>query len=297
MPEGSIDVRAPLGSELKPARPRVRVPRLPDQLDIKWGPIETLGRFVLRADQILRRHGIRASLSFDFEEFNVTNQRNRHNEWFGLLPLFLTKYCRLGEENAFWLKGVDEAGETVMAHAIRLYMWQSTTMKREVESLRIMYDIVPQNTAARGEATAPSANIISGRVGIMGALWLHPRYRGAQLASTISPLTRAVALARWYPDYCSSIVFKSGVEKGRAALYGWPAQNVEPAVRFWNLPGWQGPDLDCYLCYRTTSEIEDVVMETVGGMQLESLKSTAGREPMPRATVTTAAGMLTAGAD
>jgi hypothetical protein len=93
----------------------------------------------------------------------------------------------------------------------------------------------------------------------MGALWLHPHYRGHQLAAVVSPLTRAVGLARWYPRACCSIVFKAGFAKGRTRLYGWPDKNVEPSVRFFNLPGWEGPDLDCVLCYRWAEEVEAVI--------------------------------------
>lgn len=252
MPEGSISGSPRLGA---------RTPRLPDQLEIKFGPIEALGRYILRADRALRDHGIRVSICTDFGEFLETNRRKRGRDWFSPLPCFSPEYCTLDERNAFWLKGVNQAGDTVMSHAIRLYVWPNTTMKAEVESLRFLYDVVPDAPDARGEATAPMAAKMSGRVGLMGSLWLDPDYRGGKLAATISPLTRAVALARWLPDYCCSIVFQTGVDKGRAALYGWPAQNVERAVKFWNLPGFEGPPLDCSLCYRTTSEIEDVVFE------------------------------------
>lgn len=252
MPEGSI----PGSPRLTPRPAYVR--RLPDQLEIKFGPIEALGRYILRADRTLRDHGIRLSICTDFEEFLETNLRKRDRGWYGPLPCFLPKYSRLDERNAFWLKGVNDAGETVLSHAIRLYLWPRSSLKAEVESAHLMYDSVPEGV--RGEATAPSAAIMSGRVCMMGALWLDPDYRGSQLASTISPLTRAVALSRWYPDFCFSIVSKQGIDKGRAALYGWPPANVEHAIKFWNFPDYAGPQPHGYLCFATRQQIEDVVV-------------------------------------
>lgn len=260
MPEGSIAVTSRLAVHGGVAR----LPRLPDQLDIKFGPLEALGRYILRADRTLRDCGIKVSICTDFEEFIVTNRQKRHRDWYGPMPCFLTEYNRLDERNAFWLKGVNSAGETVMAHAIRLHVWPKSTLQAEVESLRVMYDVVPDAPEARGEATAPTAAKMSGRVCVMGALWLDPDYRGSKLAATVSPLTRAVALARWYPTYCCSFVFQTGVDKGRAALYGWPPQNVERAIIFSNLPGFNGPALDCSLCYRTTAQIEEVVLAGSG---------------------------------
>ncbi len=261
MPEGSIPVPHLVG-ETRPAH--VRVPRLPDQLEIKFGPIEALGRFILRADRILRDNGIKVSLCTDFDEFIETNRRKRDRDWFSPLPCYLPQHSKLNEKNAFWLKGVNAAGDTVMSHVIRLYVWPHTTLKEEVESLRVFYETMPDAPDARGEATAPTAAKISGRVGLMGALWLDPDYRGSKLAGVVSPLTRAVALARWSPDYCCSFVFKTGVAKGRAALYGWPAQNVEPSITFWNIPGFEGPPLDGCLCYRTTAEVEEAILAAVG---------------------------------
>jgi hypothetical protein len=258
MPEGSIAGSSPLGVRT------ARLPRLPDQLEIKFGPIEALGRYILRADRALRDAGIRVSICTDFGEFLETNRRKRSRDWFSPLPCFSPEYCTLDERNAFWLKGVNQAGDTVMSHAIRLYVWPNTTMKDEVESLRVLYDVIPDAPNARGEASAPMAAKMSGRVGLMGALWLDPDYRGGKLAGIISPLTRAVALARWRPDFCASFVFMTGVRKGRAALYGWPAQNVEPSIIFWNLPGYEGPPLEGCLCYRTTAEVEEVVLADAG---------------------------------
>jgi hypothetical protein len=256
MPEGAVDVLSHLSLISRAGS----LARLPDQLDIKFGPVEALGRFILRADRTLRDAGIRLSLCSDFDELLDTNQRKRDRGWYSLPPCFLAKYSTLNERNALWLKGVGRSGETVLSHAIRLYVWPRTTLKAEIESLRLLYDVMPYAPEARGEATAPTAAKMSGRVCMMGALWLDPDFRGGKLASTISPLTRAVALSQWYPDFCFSIVSDEGMQKGRTALYGWPAQNVERAIKFWNLPGYSGPAPHGGLCFLSRDEIEKIVI-------------------------------------
>lgn len=263
-------------TDLAPHRARpAPTPRLPDQVDIRFGDIPAIARFIMRADRALRDHDIRLSISTDFEEFLDANQRNRANDWFKPLPMFDVAHSTLGEANAFWLKGIDQEGATVLAHAIRLYVWPHSSMKEEVESLRMMYD-VPPPAPARGEMTAPSATKIRGRVGFMGALWLHPRFRGAQLAGTVSPLTRALGLARWYPDVLCSFVFKANVAKGRAKLFGWPDNQVEPSATFYDQPGWSGPPLDGCLCYATRAQVEAVIASSVGApMMIEKLPARA----------------------
>lgn len=245
------------------ARTRAPIDRLPDQLEIKFGPTEALGRFVLRADRTLRNHGIRLSLSTDFAELAALNARHLKN-WFALPPMFDPVFARLGADNAFWLKGVNDAGETVLSHAMRLYVWPHTTLKEEAESLRMLYDNVGLDLpGAYGEVVAPSAPTITGRVGYMGALWLHGDYRGQKLAGVVSPLTRAVGLARWYPTACFSFVSTSSVEKGRAALYGWSPDRVEPGINFFGLPGGHDQALEFSMCWMTAAEIEEVVLDTV----------------------------------
>jgi hypothetical protein len=260
MAQGAQGIEARIGRQAP-------IHRLPDQLEIKFGPIEQLGRFVLRADRKLRDHGIRLTLSSDFEELRELNAQHRKNDWFALPPMFDPVFAKIGPDNAFWLKGIDHAGETVLAHAMRLYVWRDSTLKEEAESLRMLYDVAIDTPGARGEVSAPIASLMTGRVGYMGALWLRSEFRGKKLASTISPLTRAIGLARWYPSMICSLVSTASVDNGRAALYGWPSENVEQSVKFFNLPGGHDKAFDFSVCFMSSEEIEAVVAETVAEQQ------------------------------
>lgn len=251
-------------------------PRLPDQADIRFGDIPAIARYIVRADRKLRDHGIRLSLCRDFDELAELNRRS--SDWFALPPMFDPEQSEINAADGFWLKGVDRRGETVLSHAMRRYVLDDS-LKAEVESLRFLYSTaaLARATEARGEATAPSAATLRGRLGYMGALWLRSEYRGHDLARIISPLTRALGLGLWYPTACVSFVSTATVAKGRAAHFGWPPHRLEQSIRFSGLPGGHETTLDFTLCYATAAEIETVIADTLAMTQV----SPAQAAPLP----------------
>ncbi len=241
----------------------IKIPRLPDQLTLDFGPIEPLARFILRADRLLRDSGIRLSLSTDFAELWEINARAKGKDWYTLPPMFDQTFNELGPKNGFWLKGVNHAGETVLSHAVRLYVWADTDLRRETESLRLLYGpTVVDLAGARGEATAASASMLTGRIAHTGALWIRSDFRNKGLARTVSPLTRALTLSRWYPEAIFGLVSRKTVEAGMAAVYGWPESRVERSIVFSALPGFESR-LEFCLCWMTTEEVEAAVIAAV----------------------------------
>jgi len=228
------------------------VPRLPDQLSVNFGPAEAIGRAVLATDFAVRSLGIRLSLSTDFEELAHVNAANR-SDWYPLMPNFDPRHSAVGEKNAFWLKGIDAQGDVVLCHAVRLYVFGVTTLKDELESLHFYYDR-PETAMAAGlsiEVTAPMASFIDKRVSYSGALWVRRDFRGGGLARLIPPLSRALALTRWYPAYHTCILMQPTVEKGMAGVYGY--DHLEYAIWVRNLPGFTA-NLKSAVCWKTTEE-------------------------------------------
>jgi hypothetical protein len=228
------------------------VPRLPDQLSVNFGPADEIGRVVLATDFAVRNQGIRLSLSTDFEELAHVNEINRR-DWYPLTPNFDIRHSTLGERNAFWLKGIDAQGDVVLCHAVRLYVFGTTTMKDELESLRFYYDR-PDTAIANGESVevaAPIASVIKKRVSYSGALWVRSDFRGGGLAGRITALSRTLAVTRWYPSYHTCILMQPTVERGMAAVYGY--DNIEYAVWLRNLPGLTA-NLKTAVCWKTTDE-------------------------------------------
>lgn len=263
MPDGTR-VNVITARDTAPAR-RAPVPRLPDQLSVNFGPAEAIGQVVLATDFAVRQLGIRLSLSTDFEELAEVNARHRH-DWYPLMPNFDPRHCALDSQNAFWIKGIDAQGDVVLCHAVRLYLVKDAALKGELESLRFYYDR-PEHAIANGmsiDVTAPVAETIKGRVSYSGALWVRSDFRGGGLARLIPPLSRALAVTRWYPAYHTCILMQPTVEKGMAGVYGY--DHLEYAIWVRNLPGFTA-HLKSAVCWKTTDEatldIEQRAMEVM----------------------------------
>jgi len=226
-------------------------PRLPDQLTVNFGPTEAIAESVLRTDFAVRKAGIRLCMSSDFEELEHANRSNR-TDWYPLTPNFNSRQCGLHPENAFWLKGVDDSGDVVLTHCVRLYALRNT-LKEEIESLRFYFDDpdAAREAGANTQVTAPMAARMNGRVTYSGALWVRSDFRGAGLARLIPPLSRALALTRWYPQHHMCILTQPTVERGMAPVYGY--EDLEYTIWLRNLPGF-APELKCALCWMTNEE-------------------------------------------
>ena len=144
------------------SQPRLR---LPDQVSIDFGPAPLLGRTFLTLDRAVRQQGIYLSISHDLNELLRINEQNR-KDWYPLAPMFDPTLGDINPDNSFWIGGLNEKGEVVVAQAARLYLWPDTSMTDELESMRFYY---PQPETQVGEhegcvvETTATANIF-GRV-------------------------------------------------------------------------------------------------------------------------------------
>lgn len=135
---------------------------------------------------------------------------------------------------------------------------------------------------ARGEVSAPSASRIRGRVSYSGALWVRSDFRGHGLARIIPPLSRAVALTRWYPEFHICFVSTSTARNGMGRTYGYKRE--EEAIRFVNLPKFDTP-LEFALCWMSTEDaVEEVEAVASGDGQAVGvrLEGQAGEHPVAR---------------
>jgi hypothetical protein len=199
-----------------------RVPRLPDQITIEYGPIERLGRYFLLLDKEARARGLSLSLHSDFaalERINAANQQS----WSAITPLFDHRCGGIGPENGFWIAGRNAAGEIVATQAARLYSWLGRTLESDLTSLELFYaePMRQKQPSERCLVTAPCARNIQGRVVFSGSTWVRPDYRGQGLASILPRLSRAYAFTRWYSDITMSMVRRKLVEGGVVRAYGY----------------------------------------------------------------------------
>ena len=196
--------------------------RLPDQVDVAYGPQAIISRFILQGDREARERGVFLSIEHDFEALIAFN-KSQPEKWFPLIPVFDPAYSALGPDNAFWIAGRNRDGDIVTVQCARLYDWRDTDFEREFESLRFAYrdpdlERWPEECAF---CNAPSGRRISGMVCYSGGAWYHPDYRGTGLASIIPRLSRTIAYSRWNTDYTISVAESVLIEKGVVARYGY----------------------------------------------------------------------------
>jgi hypothetical protein len=227
-------------------------PRFPDQITIDYGPRDLLARFFLLADRECRNRGIYLSLSSDPHEMLRVNEVNR-DTWGMLVPMFDPTKNALKSDAFFWLKGFNEVGEVVASQGARFHLWDGTTLKHELESLRFFY-ADPSERVAAGEhyiVDAPAARRITGRNAFSGGTWARPDMRGQKLSALLPRISRAYALTRWRTEFSFSFVSPVLIEKGVVANYGYT--KTEGAVGFRNCSF--RPDGDLHLILKTEAEI------------------------------------------
>lgn len=236
--------------------------RLPDQVNIDFGPAELLGPAFLQLDRAARDSGIYLSVSHDMAALAEVNAKNR-KDWYRLSPAFNADLGGIDEMNGFWVSGSNQDGEIVMTQAARLYLWPDTSFIEEWENRTLLY----ADPATQAEATerctvdCPAAAKLTGRVGHTGALWVRSDQRNNGLVSVVQRVTRAYALTRWYPDYMFGLAKENTKLSPRSLtrLYGW--HHVDRSVQ------WYGStplgDVDCVLCWMDRKElVEDIAQFT-----------------------------------
>jgi hypothetical protein len=235
-----------------PRNKQTLIRRLPDQITLRHGPRERLGRFFLAADKAARDRGVILSLSTDFELLREVNRMNLKH-WYGLPPTFDSHYSGIDGSKGFWLIGRNEAGEIISTQAAHYFDMADTTLEETITSLRLFY-ADPQSMRHDGESctiTAPSARRIRGNVVYSGCTWIHPDYRRRHLAVILPRISRALAYTRWNTDYTISFVSTKLVEMGVAAAYGY--RHVEPAMDWYNSP--VGPHYQGTLVWMPRAEL------------------------------------------
>jgi hypothetical protein len=174
------------------------VPTILDQAVLSHGPRDLLSQYIAYADDTVRDLGVRLRISRDFDRLVVLNAQHR-DSWPKILPSFDPKYSDLSGDNAFFVEGIDDSGDTVVTSAGRLYDHGDRSLASDLRSLRVFYaDPVPQ--IASGESVtvaAPFAEHIWGRAMFSAAVWVRPDYRRHGFSRIVPRLTRAYALAQW----------------------------------------------------------------------------------------------------
>ncbi|HKK29779.1 MAG TPA: hypothetical protein VKA18_05215 [Alphaproteobacteria bacterium] len=192
--------------------------RLPDAVTVKGGPITEIASFLLRVDKIARERGIRLRVRTDIDELVALNRREtERGNWYPLFPIFDPACNAVDASNAYWISGINDAGETVVAQAGRLFDWRGTTLADEMES--VLYAGTPEHPPFH--VRCPAAHGVSGTVCFSGSTWFHPDYRRLGLSRILPRVSRVFAYSNFDTDWTISMVKRELVEKNIAAAYGY----------------------------------------------------------------------------
>jgi hypothetical protein len=177
-------------------------------------------------------------LSTDFDRLIDLNKQH-HDSWPPLSPIFNPKHNSLGHKTAFWIEGVNGRGETVVTNAARMYDLGDRSLADQLRSLRIFYDDPAPHIAAgeTAEITAPSAACIRGRVTFAGALWVRPDYRRFGFSKIMPRLTRSYALTRWDSPMFWTYIDRALDAAGLTQAYGY-SHSEDRLIT--HMPTWRG---------------------------------------------------------
>lgn len=204
--------------------------RFTEELRVKYGPKHEIGLFLLQGDRALSEMGVRLYVSHDLRRLYEVNRRHL-DSWAPLMPVFDPDRNDIDASHAFMFELHDARGEIVATQVSRLLDLTGSSLKTEMEHLRIFYrDPASQAGASeRIEVTAPKAADITGRVALSGGLWYRPDWRGKGISRVMPRMTRTFAYTAWDTDYVISFVEQGPVDHGILNQYGLPGS--EPWVK------------------------------------------------------------------
>ncbi len=221
--------------------------RLPDAVTVRGGPVQEIASFLLLVDNIARERGIQLRVRTDIAELVALNKREvALGNWYPLFPIFDPAFSRVDETNAYWISGVNEQGETVVAQAGRLFHWPDSSLYDEMES--VLYPGTPHHP--NFHVRCPTAHGVTGTVCFSGSTWFHPEYRRLGLSRILPRVSRVFAYGNFQTDWTISMVKRDLVEKNIAAAYGY----TDVHFGIW-APGHPLGDLDLALVRMPRSEL------------------------------------------
>lgn len=217
---------------------------------VEHGPVEMVGRLLLRADSELRAKDVTLRFA-TFEELFEVNAANMAT-WHPLFSGFDPSKCNITDENGFCILGYNSQGEVVTSQAGRFFDWTDTTMYDELVSLRAAYDN-PERDAQPNEriaVTAEKTKEITGRCALLGCIWVHPDYRRQSLPALMGRVSRAYSLTHWNVAYTTGLVAQK-VEQG-LMVKRLGTENIDWSIDLINTaPG----DVHCSIIWASAEEI------------------------------------------
>ena len=205
-----------------------------DALVIDYGPLQLLGRFFAAMDSACAERGV--SLSLEKIEAASHIQAMNTDSWHSFPPMLDTRIAAIDDASGYCFVGRNVLGAAVAVMAGRIYDGTNLTLGEIVADQSFIYGKAPVVVGGpRFEISAESSEHVTTPFSYIGALWVHPTFRGAQLARLLPMLTRAYALAKWNIKFDVGLVNDAMAVAGMGSVYGY--SNSEKGFRSYGLPG------------------------------------------------------------
>ncbi|MBM3568454.1 MAG: hypothetical protein FJX46_06820 [Alphaproteobacteria bacterium] len=167
-----------------------------------------------------------------------------------ITPSYDPAHSIVDPSNLFWLR-VARDGRDLACCVSRLYHVQD--LAQLIRSYRLWYDkrptlVVRMLTMAAGEGL----ELLRGRLGLIGGLWVHPEVRGGNMARWLTRLAMGLSVRHFDIDWAFCHVKEATARSGMATR-GYGFRHVEPNIEGYYPPF--GRDQDFWLGYSSRDEV------------------------------------------
>jgi hypothetical protein len=204
-------------------------PSFLQDLRLNHGPVQLIGRFLLRADSYLRDRGI--LLSFDRIATIAALNERQFSTWGRFAPQLDARIAPLTDSDSYCLVGRSADGAIVATQAGRIYDVGNRSLY-DIAADRSLYygSQPPPHDGITCTLTAPSARDITGCFVYSGGLWVRPEFRGHKLAALLPRISRAYAHGRWNTRFTFAFIGAKMANSPLLGMYGY--NHVEPSYTF-----------------------------------------------------------------
>ena len=190
-----------------------------------------LSEYIVRLRRYAFAHGIALSCHQDFAELRrlAVGLEDRP----GIQPYFDVSQSETGVGNAFWLKGVNGAGEVVHIQAVRRIDLGETSLSDHLSRFRRLYTIPGVDIDLNASEVKPNtfAQEITGVCCYHGEIWLRRDLRHLDLGEVLPRLAVAIAQIQWQPRYMYGLIVPQLALKGSTTRTGY--YHVQPSPFVW----------------------------------------------------------------
>jgi hypothetical protein len=186
-------------------------------------------------------------------------------------PTFDPACSDLGRD-AFWIRIVDEKGNTIGSHAQKVFV--AADFCALIDSGILWYpgkvELKPGQLPWRLRQISTH---IAGNIAYAGSLWIDPRYRKRGLSLFVPFLSRALCFRNYDIDFYTCLVLRAMAESAIPKnAYGY--LHVEPVFDGWFPPA-RSNEQEVHICYLSQRE----TIEQFRRLPAHSMFATPGAEP------------------